>query len=170
MIIKQIAKQKEPMRGTLGRPVRWPRQSGQSLLELALLTPLLLLLVIGTIEMGHYAYIAILVNNAARAGVSWGAQSHITAGDSPDIAAVAAADFDNNGPSNLTVTSAYSCGCDNGGTVTSISCTTTCAIGSGNLVVLLQVTATGKYKSLFNWPGIPSPLTFSSTATQRIGK
>ena len=46
--------------------------SGQSLLEVALLTPMLLALLLGAIELGRYAYISILVGNAARAGAAYG--------------------------------------------------------------------------------------------------
>lgn len=42
---------------------------------MALLTPLLLTLLIGIIELGRYAYLSILVGNAARAGAAYGAQS-----------------------------------------------------------------------------------------------
>jgi Flp pilus assembly protein TadG len=166
------AKQNES--GQQARPLSWRRrsQSGQSLVELALLTPLLLLMIIGIVEMGRYTYIAILVGNAARTGASWGAQTHITAANQAGIIAAADNDFKNNGlkTSNLQVTSSYSCGCDNGGTITVLSCATTCAIGAGNEVVSLKVTAAGTFNSLFNYPGIPKSLKLTSTATQRIGE
>jgi Flp pilus assembly protein TadG len=44
-------------------------RSGQSVAEMALLTPLLLLMLVGTIEIGRFAYYGIEVSNAARAGV-----------------------------------------------------------------------------------------------------
>src|SRR5712671_2785462 len=82
-------------------------QSGQSLVELALLTPLLLLLLIGTVEMGRYAYIDILVANAARAGAAFGAESLPQSNDPNGIKKAADNDFQNNGitTSSLTVTS-----------------------------------------------------------------
>ena len=43
-------------------------QSGQSLIEIAVLAPIVLSLLLGVIELGRYAYISILVANAARAG------------------------------------------------------------------------------------------------------
>jgi Flp pilus assembly protein TadG len=57
------------------RKSRLRSQRGQSLIEVALLTPLLLSLMVGTIEMGRYAYLSILVGNAARAGAAYGSQS-----------------------------------------------------------------------------------------------
>ena len=146
-------------------------QSGQSLLEFAILLPMLLLLALGVIEMGRFAYIGILVGNAARAGVSWGAQNHTTAADTNGgIETAADNDFQNNGPSlgSLNVAHSVVCGCDNGGTITAASCTTVCPLGA-TLVDSLTVTTSGTFSAIFNYPGIPTSITISRTATQRIG-
>lgn len=148
-------------------------ESGQSLMEFALLTPLLAVLLLGVVDMGRYAYISILVGNAARAGVAYGTQTHITAHDTAGIIAAADNDFQNNGQSvsNLNVSSAYACGCDNGGTITVLlGCTTgSCPIGQHE-VVSLQVTASGTFNALFGYPGIPKSISVSRTATMRVGQ
>lgn len=46
---------------------------GAALVELALITPLFLTLMMGSVELGRVAYYAIEVENAARAGASFGA-------------------------------------------------------------------------------------------------
>src|SRR6516165_1227489 len=94
------------------------RQSGQSLLELAFLVPLLLLLSLGVIEIGRYAYIGILVGNAAHAGAVYGSQSLPQSVDTAGITTSADNDFKSNGQnvSNLNVSSSVSCGCDSSGT------------------------------------------------------
>lgn len=150
-------------------------QSGQSLVEVALLTPLLLALLVGGIELGRYAYIAILVGNAARAGAGYGAQSLIQSVDTKGIQTAADNDFQNNGQkvSNLTVTSSTSCGCDNGGTITSAVCSTTSnatagTCTAGHWVVMVSVTASGTFNSLFNYPGIPKSIAVSETSTMRV--
>lgn len=147
-------------------------ESGQSLLEFALMLPVLVLLLLGVIEIGRYAYLAILVGNAARAGAAYGARNPTTANDTNGIIQAADNDFQNNGPSvgTLNVTSEWNnnCGCDNGGTVTPISCTTACSAGE-HLVVTLSVTASGTFNSIFNYPGIPSSINVARTATLRIG-
>jgi Flp pilus assembly protein TadG len=155
------------------RRPRHRRQSGQTLVELGLMLPFLMLLSLGVIEMGRYAHIGILVGNAARAGVAYGAQNHITAGTSslPNITAAAKSDFSNNGqdPALLNVTAASFCECDNAGTISSINCLTdTCPVGQHE-AVSLSVTATGTFTALFTYPGIPSSITVSRTATLRIG-
>src|ERR1700722_3231357 len=43
------------------------RSTGQTVVELALLLPMLLMLMVGLIEIGRYAYFDILISNAARA-------------------------------------------------------------------------------------------------------
>lgn len=149
-----------------------PKEAGQTLLEVALVTPLLLALMIGIIEFGRYAYIGILVGNAARAGAAFGAQSPGTAGDTADIAIAATNDFQSNGQavSNLTVNSSFACGCDSSGTVTTEACNGTGAGScvSGHWIITVTVEAKGTFNSLFSFPGIPSNLTLDRTCTLRV--
>ena len=152
-------------------------QSGQSLVEVALLTPILLALLIGGIELGRYAYLSILVGNAARAGAAYGAQSLPQSVDTADIQTAADNDFQNNGQNinKLTVTSTTSCGCDDAGTITSASCSVTAnssagTCASGHWVVMVQVTASGTFNSLFSYPGIPSSISVSQTSTMRVAQ
>jgi len=161
--------------------VRNSSERGQSLIEVALVTPLLLALLVGTIEFGRYAYLSILVANAARAGAAYGAQSLPQSVDAVAIQTAANNDFQNNGPSTATLSIAggapdgtyVSCGCDSGGTVTAALCLTTpnptagtCA--SGHWVVMVSVKATATFNSLFTYPGIPQTITVIKTATMRV--
>lgn len=164
-------------RSTRRGPRTLRSQSGQSLLEVALLTPLLLALLVGAIEIGRYAYISILVGNAAHAGAMYGAQSGPQSVDTADITTAADNDFQNNGQSvsSLTVTSSISCGCDSGGVISPVAiCTTagsstagTCTAG-GHWVVMVSVTASGTFQSLFKYPLIPSSVTVSRKSTMRV--
>jgi Flp pilus assembly protein TadG len=154
------------------RPRILSPQSGQSMIEFAFVLPILLLLLLGGIEMGRYAYLAILVGNAAHAGAFYGAQSHPQSVDTSGITAAANSDFQNNGQNinTLTVTSLASCGCDNGGTITSAGCTGTGAgtCAAGHWVVSVSVTASGTFAGLFSYPGIPASITVSQTSTMRV--
>jgi Flp pilus assembly protein TadG len=159
-------------------------QSGQALLEVALVTPLLLALLVGTIELGRYAYIGILVGNAARAGAAYGAQglaqSVCSAPFPCGIQTAADNDFKSNGQpvSALTVTPSTSCGCDNGGTITGAGCGTTSdpnptagtCTGNGVWVVLISVTASGTFSPLFNYPGISKSFTISRKSIMRVAQ
>src|ERR1700691_3677361 len=83
--------------------VRRSTGSGKTLLENALVLPLLVFLLLGIIEIGRYAAIAIEVANAARAGAVYGAQN---LPDSANWQAIQrAAQNDSGLGSNLTVIS-----------------------------------------------------------------
>ncbi len=152
------------------------RESGQSMIEVALLTPLLLALVLGAIEFGRYAYIAILVGNAARSGAAYATEQLSHAGDLTGITQAAKNDYQNNGqdPSLLAVTESVACGCDNGSTtIASVNCypgsgtiPPICSSGS-TYVVMVTVTATGTYSSLFSYPWIPKSMPISKSCTMR---
>jgi len=177
-IRRGMAVHKQPRAGAhvpRRRALCWER--GQSLIEVALLTPLLAGLLLGVIELGRYAYISILVGNAAHAGALYAAQGLAYAYNPPGITAAAQSDYANNGqnPSTLTVsTPTYACGCESQGVMTPSSCSTsvsptagTCATGQ-DWVETVSVTASGTYKALFNYPWIPSSITVSATSTMNV--
>ena len=64
-------------------------EDGQSLVELALTIPLLLLMLMGMAELGQICYGAINVSNAAKAAAQYGAQDSSTAGDTAGMLAAA---------------------------------------------------------------------------------
>jgi len=160
-------------------------QSGQALVEFAIVLPMLLILALGVIEIGRYAYIAILIGNAARAGAAFGSQSNQQSNDATGIQNAAQYDFAGSTsstspappPTNglaatkLAVTSVRSCGCDSAGSVVTYGCTIAdgnptpgvCPLGS-RWIIFISVTARGDFNSLFSYPGIPSPITISRTA------
>lgn len=141
------------------------RARGQSLLELALIVPLLLTMLVGIIEIGRFSYYSILVSNAARAGAQYGAQGLSTAADPNGIRT--AARNDALGVTGLTVVSTQLCGCSGAGL--SGACPATCALPNRPLVYV-QVTASGTFNSLFSYPGIPSALTVSTTEKMRVAQ
>lgn len=157
-------------------------QRGQALMEMALVTPLLLAMALGVIELGRYAYVSILVGSAARAGAVYGAQSVVTAADVPGIQQAADNDFQNNGQniSALTISGGFSnsyvsCGCDSNGSLTAYQCSTTVNLTagtctSGHWIVMVSVEAKGTFNSLFGYPGIPRSITVDRTATMRVAQ
>lgn len=167
-------------------------QKGQALVELALVTPLLLALALGVIEIGRYAYVAILVGNAAHAGAAYGAQSAVTAADRNGIETAAENDFRDNGQNvtDLDVQGGFAgasyagCTCDSQGTgnpsppqpsfcnpppVGANNTAGSCRSGE-QWVVVVSVEATGRFRSLFNYPGIPRRITVDKTATMRVSQ
>lgn len=152
---------------------RFFSESGQSLVELALLAPILVLLVIGVVEMGRYYYLSIVLGNSAEAGALYGAQSLGQSADTTGIQTAADNDFQSNGQpvGNLTVTSSTACGCDSGGSIISAVCNGTLTAGTcstGHWVAAVQVTATATFTALTKFPGIPKSLTVTRTVTMRV--
>ena len=67
-------------------------ESGQSLTEFALMLPLLCLLLVGVVEVGRAIFITLAVNNAATAGVEFGAQSTSNASNTTGMTTIALCD------------------------------------------------------------------------------
>jgi Flp pilus assembly protein TadG len=154
-------------------------QCGQAIIEMALMLPIFLILTIGIIEIGRYSYDGILIGNAARAGTAYGARSLGLSADTPGITKAVQNDYLNNGQqaSTLTVpTPVLTCGCDNAGVVsdTASACFPTGSLpptcSTGHWVVILHVTASGTFNSIFNYPGIPASITISRTSVMRVAQ
>lgn len=141
-------------------------QAGTALLEFVLALPLLILLLLGSVEIGRYVYFAIQVGNAARAGVQYGAQNGVTALDSAGIVNAVKADG-NTSIAALNVSPSNYCSCWNGSSGSSVACSGSCPGGS-HIVEYVQVTVSGSVDPLFHYPFLPSTLTVSNTAAMRI--
>lgn len=152
-------------------------QDGQSIVELAIMTPLLVLLLVASIDLGFFAYDGIELGNAARAGAEYGAQNPAnasggTVGGNPSaIVAVVQADAkqlqDSSGTS----------------TVTPINVTTYCALDSAKqfpvdcnapvlptdrLDVFVKVDATNTFTPLFRIPGFSPQIPINRVAIQEM--
>jgi Flp pilus assembly protein TadG len=147
--------------------VRWrsllASSEGANLIEFALVVPLLVVMLLGTIDIGQLAYVYIEVANAARAGVAYGAQNHVTASDNAGMTQAARNDALN--ISGLTATPNHFCECSDGSAAT-------CSVGACPGVLLLeyvQVNTSATYQPWFPCPGIPSSVTVTGQAQMRAG-
>jgi Flp pilus assembly protein TadG len=137
-------------------------ESGQSVAELALATPLLLLLVLGGIEMGRLFYMSVEVHNATRSGVQYGAQNPVTASDSAGMQNAALKDAPN--IPGLSAIATHYCQCVNGAS-------STCAIGDctgSRMLIFVKVDTTAQFRPLFSYPGIPSSFPVRGEAIMRV--
>ncbi len=70
-----------------GTPLRRKKSRGQAMVEFAVVTPLLFLLILGTVEVGRFIFHYELVNNATREGVRYaivhGSRSDCPSGPPP---------------------------------------------------------------------------------------
>lgn len=146
------------------RPRRACSESGSSLLETALVMPLLLLMMAAAVDFGRAYSIAIEVSSAAHAGALYG--THSLSDTSGMVAAVKA---DATDLTTMTSTAIYGCKCaESSGTGVS-SCTTPPTTCSQNYVNYVQVSASDVYTPLFPYPGIPATITLQKTVEMRSG-
>jgi len=142
-------------------------ERGASIVEMALLLPILLLLLLGVIDFGRGYYLNTEVSAAASAGALYGAQSTTTAQDTAGIKAAAIADAPN--VNGMTVPN-VSLACQCSGSTASVSCTSPGCGSSSHIIEWLTVGTTAAYKPLFPYPGIPSSITLNGQATVRVGQ
>ncbi|MGO8720236.1 MAG: TadE/TadG family type IV pilus assembly protein [Acidobacteriaceae bacterium] len=141
---------------------------GQALVELALVFPIFILLLIGAAEFGRLAYAAIEVTNAARAGVAYGAQSHITASDYTGMQTAATRDSAN--LTGVTATATNFCACSSAPS-TQVSCTTviaSCSPAPLHSLEYVQVNTSATVDPLFYYPGLPKTFTLTGQAIMRV--
>jgi Flp pilus assembly protein TadG len=155
------------------RRFRMNSEEGNSLVEVALLLPILTMLLVGTVDLGRLAYMSIEVSNAARAGVQYGQQNPTTWADTTGMQTAATNDATdlvgaNNG--NLTAVATYWCQCSDGTTVTPNCSPGTPSCATTHRVNYVKVVTTATYKPWFSCPGIPSSTTLTSQAVMRAGR
>ena len=138
------------------------------MVEFALVAPVFIFMLVGVIEMGRYAYFAILAQHAARAGVQYAAQSLETAADASvsGPATASAASLDGQSLSQWKVTSWVMC--TNNLQVAPCPANNTGSVSPG-LVYYVGVKVTGTFKSLLSYPGIPNNVPVTGTAVMRVG-
>jgi Flp pilus assembly protein TadG len=125
---------------------------GQSLVELAIALPLLLLLMLGTIDIGRAFFDYVQIRNAAREGAGYGA--HFPT----DTAGIQTRVTRHGVPAGTTVTVECTNCAASGGTVT----------GSGTVKVTVRRTFTPiTLGFLQSWFGM-QPMTLTASATMRV--
>ena len=146
------------------------RQRGQAAAEFAFLAASLTLLLGAAIEMGRLGYLAMTLDDAARAGAQYGSQSYATDGDTTGMknAATTAASNINGSrwwgsSAGFSVSATNFCGCSNGAVV---ACTGTCS--SGSPAIYVQVKTQANYVPMVNLPGLPSKFTIYGSSTLRV--
>ena len=140
-----------------------PGRRGQALIELAILTPVLLVVVVGLIDVGRFARVATLVGNAAHAGAQYGTQSLSTAADRAGMRTAAVTDGQS--LSGLSASATNLCICADGS-----ACSTPqlqCA-ASTHRILSVQVTASGTFQTLLRYPGLPQQMTISRVAVLQV--
>ncbi len=146
----------------VGRYAAPQGEIGSALVELALTLPIFVLLLVGVAEFGRLAYAGIEISNAARAGVAYGAQSHITASDSAGMQQAAINDASN--IVGLSAKGAHFCSCSDG---TASTCLPTDCSGA-RIIEYVQVNTSAVVDALSHYPGLPKTFTLTGRAIMRV--
>jgi Flp pilus assembly protein TadG len=127
---------------------------GSALAEMAVVTPLLLLVLIGLVDAGQAGELAIVVANAARAGAQYGV---VTA---TNVSGMQTAATNDANTSHVTAVATTYCQCANAnGTPGAVSASCTASnCSSTHQIVYVQVVTTGTMPSLFNYAPLPASL------------
>lgn len=136
-------------------------QEGGALVESALTLPVLVLLLLGAAEFSRVAYTSLEVVSAARAGVSYGAETGGTTSDTTGITYAAQNDAGN--LTGLTVTSVSSSYVCSDGTA-STGLNTDCS--ASHIEQTLTVQTQMKMDPLIHVPGLPTTYTINGQASQ----
>jgi Flp pilus assembly protein TadG len=139
------------------------RQRGAAMVELALITAVLSMVILGAIDFGRIGHHAMALSNAARAGAIHGAQpGKYTdfAGMQSAASTAAAADI-----GSITAAASLSCECQVGsGTPTVITCGSVC---TGTLRRRVSVTASKTFSMISTVPGVRKTVNVSRTVVMR---
>jgi len=124
-------------------------ESGQALVEVALTIPLLLVLLVGTIDLGRLSQFDTALDTAARAGAQYGSLNLITADDTSGMKTAAKNDLPSDVPSsaNVSVSASSYCTCY-GGSTTSCSAT---ACSTSHRLLYVTVSVTGTFSPFFKY-------------------
>ncbi|MHB8383217.1 MAG: TadE/TadG family type IV pilus assembly protein [Candidatus Binataceae bacterium] len=143
---------------------------GQSILEAALVAPILMFILLAVVEAGRMMYLSVALEHAADAGAEYGATT-TPDGDMAGMQTAATGDvqasglFDKLYPSNAFAAIATNfCQCPSGAT-------TPCASNNcsgGQFAVFVQTKTTATYATLVAYPGLPASFTMTGLATLRV--
>jgi Flp pilus assembly protein TadG len=145
-------------------------ERGASLVELVVALPLLVIVLIGTVDFARVFYSAIEVTEAARAAAQFGATNESNSTNTAGMQAAAA-----NAAPDVTLHSVSAgrvCECvDNTNAATRSSaaaCTSSDCTGATHLVISVTVTAVRAFTTISMYPGIPHTITITRGAMLRL--
>ena len=136
---------------------------GTAAVELSLMIGILLLILMGTIDVGRVFYAAVTMADASRAGAQYGIRSNGFTSDDSGMQTAAGDNAQDLGA--VTTSPGRYCRCEGG--TTNVNCVTgTCSEGVPQVYV--RVETQGTYNTTFGYPGLPDVIPLSSATTFRV--
>jgi Flp pilus assembly protein TadG len=147
------------LRDLLGRLSNDAR--GVTVVEFAIIAPLMVLFCVGIADLGMGIYTETQVNNAAQYGTEYALLNGF------DANAISTAVKNSSSLSNLSVSPTQTCGCPSSMGMVNTSCNATCSDGSkaGSFAL---VSVTNRYTTLIPYPGLPSSFQLTAQSTARL--
>ena len=139
-------------------------RSGTSLIETAILIPVMLLMCCGTMDFARIVYAGITIANSARAGVQFGALKPGNSGNTAGMVQATLNDAADLGISNVTASARNFCGCTSG--TGEVPCSSTC--GGVTPSGYVSVTANYTFNPLVPYPGVPQAVVVARIAKMRV--
>jgi hypothetical protein len=137
---------------------------GNVVLELAVITPVVMLLLAGGVEFGRVGMEHLRLSSAARAGAQYGIQDFSTSGDIDGIVAAARADAgDTDGL--LNVAAQQVCRCPGNDDV--VDCAISCPDGEF-APMFVEVAVSDEVDLRFTFPGVPESLSVAASSSIRV--
>jgi Flp pilus assembly protein TadG len=138
---------------------------GQAAVELALVSPVLGLLLVGTADFARAFYFNQEVVAAARAGAQYGSQSKSTSVDTSGISAAASANGVN--VPGLSASSSV-CTCVSPVPSGESACATSYCNGANSSATYVIVNTSATFTTLVHYPGVPQSTTLKGSAIMQV--
>ena len=137
---------------------------GNALVEFGIIAPVLLLMTCAVCDFSRLFNVAITAAGAAEAGVYFAATAPEYWSDYADIRTAALNDTGNY--SGATATASNWCTCSVGGA--QVTCPTSCPNTPVNGYEYVQVSVTIPFTPVFNYPGLPNPISITQTLSGKL--
>lgn len=142
------------------------RERGVAAVELAFISILMLTLLLGAFDFGRLMHWGVSLTQAAAAGAQFGSRSSTDAANTSGITSAVQTDWGNLGGVAPTVSVSQYCTCASD---TPVNCATSGICGTyGTPRLYLQVTTSTTFQTIVPFPGIPSSVPLTRTATFRV--
>ena len=141
-------------------------QKGAALVEVAVISPILILFLLGIVEIGTYMYQGIEVGNAAKSAVQYGSQTYTTALDTVGMRNAAVADAAD--ISGLAISTTTYCTCTTASGAQSACASPSPCPNSGPQGLYVAATVNGNFSPILSIPGLPSQINISRAANMQV--
>ncbi len=142
------------------------RRRGTTTVELAVVTPLLLLMMVGAADFARIFYHSITLANASGTGAFYGSQGHIQSASFSDISAVSRDDARN--LDNVSTEAELFCDCPDSTPGSSVDCTDGDCGAYGYPRAYSLSTVQQTFEPMIPWPGIPNSVVITQRTYMRV--